>query len=216
MRRWKTALWLLLFLTPSALVAQRPLTPEQLKRAEGEAPRLAEVMGLKPGMVVADVGAGFGAMTIVLSKWLGPAGRVYATEIGAPQLKSLRESVSRERLDNVTILEGATGTTNLPDSCCDGIFLRDVYHHLGQPVAIHKSIAMALKPGGRLAIMDFEPESGSKVPDGVPADRTGHGVLPASVVAEGTAAGLTHVKTVPSWQPDAQGRSFFLVLFEKR
>jgi tRNA G46 methylase TrmB len=70
---------------------------------------------LGPGMAVADVGAGFGAWTMRLARWIGPAGRVYATEIGAAQLTALRDTVQRERLTNVTVLDAAN-TTNRPDS----------------------------------------------------------------------------------------------------
>jgi SAM-dependent methyltransferase len=88
----------------------------------------------------------------------------YATDIGAEQLAALRDTVLRERLENVTVLEGSAGSANLPDGCCDAVFLRDVYHHLTQPEEFAKSVVAALKPGGRLAIIDFEPESGSKIP----------------------------------------------------
>ena len=112
------------------------------------------MLGLKPGMAVADVGAGFGAWTMRLSKWIGPTGRVYAIDIGADQLAALRAAVGR----------GATrechrprhpGSTNLPALCCDAVLVRDAYHHFTQPEGIVRSIAAALKTGGRLAVIDF-------------------------------------------------------------
>jgi SAM-dependent methyltransferase len=81
-----------------------------------------------------------------------------ATDVGPAQLAEIPDLVSRERLENVTVIEGARNSTNLPDGCCDAIFMRDVYHHLTQPKEINDSLLAALKPGGRLAIMDFEPE----------------------------------------------------------
>src|SRR5688572_20593398 len=112
---------------------QTGLTEAQFKSAEIEVPQLVELLALEPGMAVADVGAGFGAWTTRLAKSIGPAGRVYATEIGAAQLAVLRETVQRERLTNVTVLEGAANTTNLPALCCDAIVIRDAYHHLTHP-----------------------------------------------------------------------------------
>ncbi len=127
-------------------------------------PELVKLFELKPGMTVADVGAGFGAWTMQFSKVVGPTGRVYATDIGAPQLAALRDSVKREALTNVTVIEAATDATNLPAGCCDAILIRDAYHHLTQPAAIVKSLAAALKPGGRLAVIDFPPRPKTEVP----------------------------------------------------
>ena len=187
----------LLFL--SRLVAQQTgLTEGQLKAAEIEVPRLVELLELKPGMTVADVGAGFGAWTMRFSRWLGPEGRVYATDIGATQLAALRDAAQRERLTNVTVLEGASSTTNLPALCCDAILIRDAYHHLTKPEDIIRSFAASLKPGGRLAVIDFPPRPNTEVPAGVPANRGGHGV-PSEVVQREVGAALTHVKTIPTW-----------------
>lgn len=169
---------------------------------------------LKPGLTVADVGAGFGAWTVRFAKAVGPTGRVYSTDIGAAQLAALREGVQREGLANVTVLEGAVETTNLPALCCDAILIRDAYHHLTQPAAIVKSLAEALKPGGRLAVIDFPPRANSEVPSGVPADRLGHGV-PPEVVQREVSAVLTHVRTISTWAPDSQPASLYLVLFHK-
>ena len=110
-------------------------------------------------------------MSVVMAKWLGPAGRVYATDIRAEQLGEIRAAVAEEALSNVVVLEGAEASTNLPSECCDAIFLRDVYHHLTRPHEFDASLLAALKPGGRLAIMDFPPDQASTVPAGVPADR---------------------------------------------
>ena len=203
----------LLFL--SRLGAQQTgLTDGQLKAAEIEVPRLVELLELKPGMTVADVGAGFGAWTMRFSRWLGPEGRVYATDIGAAQLAALRDAVQRERLANVTVLEGASSTTNLPALCCDAILIRDAYHHLTKPEDIIRSFAASLKPGGRLAVIDFPPRPNTEVPAGVPANRGGHGV-PSEVVQREVGEALTHVRTIPMWAPDSQPASLFLVLFRK-
>jgi precorrin-6B methylase 2 len=194
---------------------QTGLTEGQIKAAEIEVPQLVDLLQLKPGMTIADVGAGFGAWTVRFSRWIGPAGRVYASDVGAPQLAALRESIAREKLTNVTVLEGAAGSTNLPPLCCDAILIRDVYHHLTQPEDVVRSVAASLKPGGWLAVVDFPPRPASAVPDGVPANRGGHGVPPAVVERE-VGAVLRHVRTIPSWAPDSQPASLFLVLFQKQ
>lgn len=214
MRRFTITILALAFAVTSIAAQQTSLTPAQIATAEVEVPLLVEILALKPGMTVADVGAGFGAWTMRLSKWIGPSGRVFATEIGASQLASLRESVKKEGLTNVTVVEGAPRSTNLPADCCDAIFIRDAYHHLTEPQDILKSFAAALKPGGRLAIIDFPPRANSQLPEGVPKDRAGHGVPPEVVEREGRAV-LTYLKTMTDWSPKSQPASLFLVLFEK-
>jgi len=196
------------------LAQQTALTNEQLKSAEIEVPRLVQLLELKPGMTVADVGAGFGAWTMAFSRWLGPAGRVYASDIGAAQLTALRDSVQRERLNNVTVVEAGVNTTNLPPLCCDAILIRDAYHHFTSPDDIVKGLAASLKPGGRLAVIDFPPRPNTDVPAGVRANRRGHGV-PPEIVQQEVGAALTHVRTVPDWSTESQPASLFLLLFRK-
>lgn len=210
--RFSFFLWPLLLASLSA--QQTSLTEGQLKAAELEIPELTRLLELKPGMTVADVGAGFGAWTMRFSKAVGPSGRVYATDIGTAQLSALRETVKRDGLTNVTVVEGAVDSTNLPAQCCDAILIRDAYHHLTQPAAIVKSLAAALKPGGRLAVIDFPPRPKSEVPSGVPADRLGHGV-PPDVVQREVSAALTHVQTISSWAPGSEPASLYLVLFRR-
>ena len=185
---------------------------QERKDAELEAPKLAEVLGLRPGMTVADVGAGFGPMTVVLAKSVG---HVFATDVGARQLEVIREYVKREGLANVTVIESANESTNLPAACCDAAFLRLVYHHVGAVDPFNRSLAAALKPGGRLAIIDSVAVSGSKLPAGVPPNRGGHGVPIDVVIEEIKAAGLSHVRTIEKWPPGDKAPGF-LVLFEKR
>ena len=214
MTRIVATLGLVLLCIVPSIGQQTGLTDAQIKSADIEVPQLVQLLELKPGMTVADVGAGFGAWTMRLARWIGPAGRVYATDLGAAQLAALRDSVQREGLGNVTVLAGAVATTNLPEGCCDAIVIRDAYHHLTQPEAIIRSLAASLKPGGRLAVIDFPPRPNSEVPAGVPANRRGHGV-PPDVVEREVAMTLTHVRTIPAWSPDSQPASLYLVLFRK-
>lgn len=200
-----------------ALDAQQPSAAQvaqERAQAELDAPKLADVLELKPGMTVADIGAGGGAMTVVLAKWLG-SGRVFATDIGARQLATIRQYAAREGLGNVTVLEGAAASANLPASCCDAIFLRHVYHHIIDVEPFNRSLHASLRPGGRLVIIDFVAREGSEVPEGVLANREGHGIPPSVVIAEMSAAGLMHTKTIDDWPPGDKDPSYFLVLFRK-
>jgi predicted methyltransferase len=102
-------------------------------------------------------------------------------------------AVSEARLDNVTTLESSGTKTGLPPSCCDGVFLRRAYHHLTDQIAIAADLFAGLRPGGRLAIIDFEPNRWLSLissVEGMPESRIGHGVDPGVVVAELAAAGF--------------------------
>jgi len=214
MRRILATIGLVFLLFAPVGAQQTGLTEGQIKAAALEVPELVKLFELKPGMTVADVGAGFGAWTVQFSKAVGPSGQVYSTDIGEAQLTALRDAVKREGLTNVTVLAGAPSTTNLPALCCDAILIRDAYHHLTEPAAIVKSFAAALKAGGRLAVIDFPPRPKTDVPSGVPADRLGHGV-PPEVVEREVGALLTHVRTMATWNADSQPASLYLVLFRK-
>ncbi len=213
-----------LALTLSSLATQAPaavavmqgqtgLTPAMVASAEREVPELVKHLALAPGMTMADIGAGFGAWTMAFGRFLGPAGRVYSTDVGERQLAFLRESAAKEGLTNVTVLAAGERSTNLPDACCDAILVRDAYHHFTQPNDVVRSMAASLKPGGRVAIIDFPPRPSSAVPDGVPANRGGHGVPMDVVIDELTANGFTLVSQHAQWSRESQPSDLFLLVF---
>ena len=102
-RRRYASLACLLLLLPAVSESQRPAgaVRQEREQAAREVPQLAELLALKPGMTVADVGAGGGAMSVVMAKWLGPEGRVYATDVRAEQLAEIRAAVAQDALSNV-------------------------------------------------------------------------------------------------------------------
>ena len=103
---------------------------------------------------------------------------MFATDITENALRQTRNCMKREGLTNVTVIEGAEAATNLPDACCDAIVLRNVYHHITAVDAFNGSVVTSLKPGGRLATIELEDRRGGQIPNGVPANRGGHGVPP--------------------------------------
>jgi precorrin-6B methylase 2 len=217
------ALVLTLLVVPAAGQTAAPMRPpdEQLTLADVEVRRLVALLRLEPGMAIADVGAGLGAWTLRFAQWTGPSGHVYTTDIGEEQLAALRALVERERLSNVTVIRGAAASTNLPAGCCDAILMRNVFHYVTEPAAMIRSFAESLKPGGRLAIVDFPPRPNTTPAAGVPANRGGQGV-PPDVVESEVGVLLRHVTTVPDWSPEDVpewvpkdiGRSF-VAIFEK-
>jgi len=167
--------------------------------ASDEIQRLAALMDWKPGTIVADIGAGDGRYAFSTANLVGPAGKVSATEIDTEKLAALRSEVKTRHLQNVIIEESKEADTNLPKECCDAIFLRRVYHHLTKPAEFNAALLRSLKPGGRLAIIDFAPRSGLPPVEGVPANRGGHGIAQKIVIEELIAAGLQLTKTVDDW-----------------
>ncbi len=179
--------------------------------AADEIARLAKLMEWKAGTVVADIGAGDGSFSFEAAAKVGATGRVYATEIDDEKLKELRDEVKRRNLANVTVVTSKEADTGLGDRCCDAIFLRRVYHHLTKPEEFDSRLVAALKPGGRLAIIDFPPRAGYDKVEGIPANRGGHGIAEKLVEEELTAAGLKVEKEVKDWPGDD-----YCVVFVKR
>jgi SAM-dependent methyltransferase len=165
-----------------------------------ELPRLRQVLALKEGMVVADVGAGKGELTLALAREVGAGGRVYSTEIDPARLRNL------PRLENVTVVESRSSETGLAPGCCDAIVLRRVYHHLTEPAAINASLLRALRPGGTLAVIDMPPpffwRRGSL---GVPAQ---------DVVLEVKASGFELIRVIDDW-PGRGPLGSYCVVFRK-
>jgi len=153
--------------------------------AETEVDHLAQALDLRPGSSVADVGAGSGELSIAIARYVGPQGVVYSTEIDPILLDRIRGEAQSAGVRNLIPILGKEHDTELPDNCCDAIFLREVYHHLTDPAGIDRSLYKAMRSAGRLAVIDFEPSErpGQPVPPGVPANRGGHG-LPMRLVAE--------------------------------
>src|SRR5437660_913238 len=96
--------WLAAAVVASAGMGQRTASVQDVRQAEHDVPKLADVLELAPGMSVADIGAGYGEMAIVMARRVGPTGRVYATDIAATQLEAIRAAVSRGRVENVTVI----------------------------------------------------------------------------------------------------------------
>lgn len=172
--------------------------------------RLVDALGIQPGMSVAEIGAGSGALTVLMARHVGPAGRVYSTEVGEGQRDDIRKAAAAAPVTNVTVLAAGDEGTNLPDGCCDAIFMRNVYHHFENPAAINRSLLASLKPGGRLAIIDFPPRGGrdAATPDARDENST-HGVRPEVVATELEAAGFTRVSVA---EPGGSQEGFLVVM----
>ncbi len=161
---------------------------------------LVEVLELQAGSIVADIGAGNGALTITIAQHVTATGQVYSSELGSEPLQRLRRAADESDVTNITIVEGHPNRTNLPEQCCDALFLRRVYHHFTDPEAMNESLWKSLKPGGRLAIIDFAPRGSESADASGRTSRDSHGVTAETATEELSAAGFTLVSA--EQQPD--------------
>jgi ubiquinone/menaquinone biosynthesis C-methylase UbiE len=132
---------------------------ERAERENEERPRLAvRLLQLRPGDAVADVGAGSGYYTELLSQAVGPTGVVYATDIQPAMLQLLARRIRDRKLANVQPVLGAEDDPRLPPGALDLVLLVDVYHEFSRPQEMLRRIRSALKPGGRLVLLEFRQE----------------------------------------------------------
>ena len=171
-----------------------------------EAARIVEVLGLTDGSRVADVGAGPGTYTVHLAQAVAPSGWTFATEVDPERLPTIQAALAEQSVARATVILGTQISTGLPPGCCDAIVLRRVYHHLTEPDAILASLRAALRPGGRLLIIDFEPRPDTPVPAGVPANRGGHGMPSELLTQEMEAAGFVVMTGAGPWDGSGAGR----------
>ena len=187
-------------------------------RASGaEMPRLRHELALKPGMSVADVGAGRGELTVALAAEVGSSGQVFSTDIDTQALEQIRARVAAAALQNVTVVQAHARDTGLPTDCCDAVVLRRVYHHLSDPLATNGDLLRALRPGGVLAIIDFPPTFSwlwPWPPNGVPQNRGGHGIATQLVIEEVTESGFELVQVIEDW-PGRGPLASYCVVFRK-
>jgi ubiquinone/menaquinone biosynthesis C-methylase UbiE len=132
---------------------------ERAERENEERPSLAvRLLHLKPGMQVADIGAGSGYYSELLSRAVGSTGRVYAVDIQPAMIRLVEERMRRRNLTNVSPVLGLVADPKLPDSAIDIALLVDVYHEFSAPQAMLRRIRSALRPGGRLVLLEFRKE----------------------------------------------------------
>ena len=142
------------------------------------------------GSEVADIGAGSGWFTIRLANRVGPNGTVYAQDVQQEMLTAIGRRVEREGLANVRVVRGDDSSTNLPRQALDAVLVVDVYPEIrGDRVEFLRSLASALRPKGRIGIVNHKPGGGGPGPE--PGSRVERGV----VERDARAAGLRVIST---------------------
>ena len=127
---------------------------EQERDAAGEIQQVVELLGIRRGMTVADVGAGSGYYVLRLAPIVGPAGRIYAEDVVPDYLSKLRKRVRDLGLQNVVVARGEPHDPRLPARSLDAAILVHMYHEIAQPFGLLYNLAGALKPDARVGIVD--------------------------------------------------------------
>src|SRR6185369_13945275 len=138
-----------------------PIWHDEKERDDAAEPRqLVRLLGIRPGMTVADIGAGSGYYVARLSPIVGPNGRVIAQDVVPEYLRGLRNRVRDLGLQNVTVTQGEPHDPRLPANSLDIAILVHMYHEIAQPYALLYNLVPAFKPAARIAIVDaFGPTS---------------------------------------------------------
>ncbi len=184
--------------------ADRPVAPvssarwatEEARDELSEANTVMDRAGIRPGMTVADIGAGEGYYTIRLARRVGSDGRVLAQDIVPAVRDALAERVNREQLDNVSVKLGEEADPMLPEASFDRVFMVHMYHEIAEPYEFLWRLRPSLKPDGRVVVVDARRSTAE------------HGTPPALLRCEMFAVGYREVYAV-----DLRGGSF-MAMFE--
>ena len=159
--------------------------------------RVMDILHIKSGSTVADIGAGSGWFTVRAAKRVGPSGLVYAVDINPAAVSYINDRAKREHLENIRTIQGHEDDPLLPASSIDSVLLLKTYHEVGQPVPLLQNLRHALKPGALVGIIDRNGKGDD------------HGVESKVVIDEASRAGLKLVSTYDFVKADRE--DYFLV-----
>ena len=169
---------------PVSAITSNAFSNEQSRDDRREAQTVMDLANIRPGMTVADIGAGEGYYTVRLADRVGADGRVLAQDIDQDALRRLGSRVEEERLDNVSIKLGNGDDPRLPANSFDRIFMVHMYHEVTEPYAFLWRLRPALREGGQVIVVDVDR----------PADQ--HGLRPQLLFCEFQAVGFRLVEFV--------------------
>jgi SAM-dependent methyltransferase len=174
--------------------------PDRDKKLHVE--RVMNLLGIAPGKVVADIGAGSGWFTVRAAARVGPGGAVYAEDINPKAIDYIAERASREKLENVRPVLGLVNDTKLPASSVDAVLILKAYHEFAHPIPLMEKLKLSLRPGAKIGIIDRK------------GNGTDHGVMPEIVEREMALAGYNRVGEYDFTKSD--GEDYFLIFVAKQ
>ncbi|MGB6692498.1 MAG: class I SAM-dependent methyltransferase [Terracidiphilus sp.] len=159
--------------------------------------RVMDLLGIAPGKVVADIGAGSGWFTVRAAARVGAGGQVYAEDINPKAIEYIADRASREKLGNVRPVLGEVDDPKLPADSVDAVLILKTYHEFARPVALMEKVKVALRAGAKVGIIDRN------------GNGTDHGVMPEIVEREMAEAGFKRVGKYDFTKSD--GQDYFLI-----
>ena len=167
----------------------------QEREMEENTSQLLKNLAVKPGMIIADIGAGSGYHSTLLSKMVGN-GKVYAVDVEPEMIAYLNDRITLEGIKNIVPVLSTEQSVSLPANAIDMMLLVDVYHEFSYPYEMALSMLHALKPGGKLVLVEFRSE------DPMVPIKTIHKMSEAQAVKELKAAGFNFEKNISNlpWQ----------------
>jgi SAM-dependent methyltransferase len=172
------------------------------RAAKLDVERVMDLLALRAGRAVADIGAGSGWFSMLAARRVGPDGTVYAVDINPAALTYIAERAAREGLTNVLAAHGSADDANLPQASVDAVLFLNAYHEVARPVALLEALHAALRPGARLGIIDRNGRGDD------------HGVAAAVVKAEAARAGYRLIDEQDFVKGD--GMDYFLIFVAAR
>ena len=173
--------------------------------------RVLDALGVKAGSVVADVGCGRGYFTFKLAQRVGPQGKVYAEDLKEDELETIREKAKKQGLSQIETISGDPDDPKLPTGALDVALLVDSYHEMHDYDAILASIFRALKPGGRLAMIDGIAQPGKSRDDYSSVHR-----MPEEIErADAERNGFRFVREEPGFTRPEPKKDYYFLIFEK-
>lgn len=153
------SVFIFLFFAPFSPISCRendPLSwPWEMRLNKRQPPDIVlKTIGVKPGMIIGEVGAGRGRYTVHIASRVGPSGRIYANDIDQNALRSLKMRCEKNGFTNVETILGSTTDTKLPPAALDMVIMVNVVHELDKPVEILKNVGPSLKPNGLIVLVE--------------------------------------------------------------
>ncbi len=142
------------------LVVTSAIAKNQYRDKWQQPEKIMDIIGLKPGMIVGEAGAGDGYFTFKLAKRVGPSGLVYANDIDESELEKLKEEAQEKKINNIEVIVGEVDNPLFPDSL-DMVIMVYVFHHLDKPIEFFNNMTKNLKPNASVVMVESDPKKHS-------------------------------------------------------